>query len=121
MKKYIILLAAMLLCVPQAIMADKRPVDVKHVPTLDPNGPFVGPSVSGEYDEDELTLTITNFTGVAYVTIVNDTIHQTVLTDNEIILGSSTFNLNISSLPSDTYIIYIVLNGGDTFYATINL
>ncbi len=121
MKKYLITLAALLFCMSYAVMAEKRPVDVKHTPPINPNGLFESPSVSGEYDEAELTLTILNFNGVACVTIVDSFTNQTVLTDNEIIWGSSTFDINISALPSGTYTLYIVLNSGDSFYATINL
>lgn len=123
MKKILFIFAALMFgMTSMAIAGVKRPVIIINDPTtINPNGPYESPSVSGEYDEDELTLTIANFTGIAYVTIVDDVTNQTVLTDNEIIMGSSTFGLNISTLPSDTYTLHIVLSSGDSYYATINL
>ena len=124
MKKYLITLAAMLLCMTSAVMAEKKPVIIiKNLPPIQPQSPQTGtsPLIRGEYDAEELTLYFEEFDGDADITIVDATTNQVVCIQNEAITSPALVNIDLSSLPSSTYYIFIELDNGDSYFATIQI
>lgn len=124
MKKYLITLAAMLLCMTSAVMAEKKPVIIiKNLPPIQPQSPQTGtsPLIRGEYDAEELTLYFEEFDGDADITIVDATTNQVVCIQNEAITSPALVNIDLSSLPSATYYIFIELDNGDSYFATIQI
>ena len=123
MKKYLLTLAALLLC-SSAVMAEKKPaVIIKQFPPIQPQSPQTGssPLVSGEYDAEELTLYFEEYDGNATITIMNVISHQVVSVENVAITSPSSVNIDLSSLPSSTYYIFIELDNGDDYYATVQI
>lgn len=121
MKKYLLTLAAMLL-IASAATAEKKPaVIIKQFPPIQPQSPQTGssPLVSGEYDAEELTLYFEEYDGNATITIMNVISHQVVSVENVAITSPSSVNIDLSSLPSSTYYLFIELDNGDCYYATI--
>jgi len=123
MKKYLLTLAAMLL-IASAATAEKKPaVIIKQFPPIQPQSPQTGssPLVSGEYDAEELTLYFEEYDGNATITIMNVISHQVVSVENVAITSPSSVNIDLSSLPSSTYYIFIELDNGDDYYATVQI
>lgn len=121
MKKYLLTLAAMLL-IASAATAEKKPaVIIKQFPPIQPQSPQTGssPLVSGEYDAEELTLYFEEYDGNATITTMNVISHQVVSVENVAITSPSSVNIDLSSLPSSTYYLFIELDNGDCYYATI--
>ena len=123
MKKYLLTLAAMLL-IASAATAEKKPaVIIKQFPPIQPQSPQTGssPLVSGEYDAEELTLYFEEYDGNATITTMNVISHQVVSVENVAITSPSSVNIDLSSLPSSTYYIFIELDNGDDYYATVQI
>ena len=122
MKKYLFTLAAMLLCMPSTVNAGKKLVIIKKpTPIIKPQSPQPEPLINGEYDAEELTLFFEEYDGDATITIMDAITHQVVSIENEAIISPATVNINLSSLPSSTYYIFIELDNGDGYYATIQI
>jgi len=124
MKKYLLALAAMLLCMTSAVMAERKPtIIIKQVPPIQPQSPQTGSStiITGDYDAEELTLFFEEYDGDATITIMDAITHQVVCIENEAIISPAAVNIDLSSLPSSTYYIFIELDNGDSYYATIQI
>lgn len=122
MKKFLFTLAAMLLCMTSTVTAGKKRIIIKKpVPVITPQSPQPEPLINGEYDAEELTLFFEEYDGDATITIMNALTHQMVSIENEAIISPATVNIDLSSLPSSTYYIFIELDNGDGYYATIQI
>ena len=122
MKKFLFTLAAMLLCMTSTVTAGKKRIIIKKpVPVITPQSPQPEPLINGEYDAEELTLFFEEYYGDATITIMDAITHQVVSIENEAIISPATVNINLSSLPSSTYYIFIELDNGDGYYATIQI
>ena len=124
MKKFLLTLAALWFCMNSAIMAEKKSIIIiKQFPPIQPQSPQTGssPLVRGEYDAEELTLYFEEYDGDATITIMDATTHQVVSIENEAIISPALVNIDLSSLPSSTYYIFIGLDNGDDYFATIQI
>jgi len=122
MKKYLLALAAMLLCMTSTVTAGKKRIIIKKpVPVITPQSPQPEPLINGEYDAEELTLFFEEYDGDATITIMDAITHQVVCIENEVITSPASVNIDLSSLPSSTYYIFIELDNGDSYYATIQI
>lgn len=122
MKKYLLALAAMLLCTTSNVSAGKRIVFSKPTSSIPkPKSPQIEPIIIGEYDADELTIDFINYDGDVTITLVDAITHQVVSIENETITSPAAVNINLSSLPSSTYYIFIELDNGDGYFATIQI
>lgn len=122
MKKFLFTLAAMLLCMTSTVTAGKKRIIIKKpVPVITPQSPQPEPLINGEYDAEELTLFFEEYDGDATITIMDAITHQVVCIENEAITSPAAVNIDLSSLPSSTYYIFIELDNGDSYYATIQI
>ena len=116
MKKYLFTLAAILLCTASSIMAERKPIIIiKQVPPIKPQSPQTGSStiITGDYDAEELTLFFEEYDGDATITIMDAITHQVVSIENEAITSPAAVNIDLSSLPSSTYYIFIELDNSE--------
>lgn len=112
----------MLLCMTSTVTAGKKRIIIKKpVPVITPQSPQPEPLINGEYDAEELTLFFEEYDGDATITIMDAITHQVVCIENEAIISPATVNIDLSSLPSSTYYIFIELDNGDSYYATIQI
>ena len=116
-------LAAMLLCMTMAVNAKKKVVIIQPTtPIIRPQSPQQDHvAISGEYGQDELTLHFTGYDGDATVTIVDATTHQVVSIYSETIASPACCSVDISTLPTSTYYIFIELGNGDCYYGFIRI
>lgn len=121
MKKYLLTLAAMLLCMTSTVYAGRRIVFTKPTHINKPRNPQPEPVIIGEYDTDELTIDFIDYVGDVIITVVDVTTNQTVCVENETVFSPDTVSVNLSTLPSSTYYIFIELDNGDCYYATIQI
>ncbi|MBR0243076.1 MAG: DUF3244 domain-containing protein [Bacteroidaceae bacterium] len=68
-----------------------------------------------------MTIDFINYDGDVTITLVDAITHQVVCIENEAITSPAAVNINLSSLPSSTYYIFIELDNGDGYYATIQI
>ena len=112
----------MLLCTTSTVTAGKKRIIIKKpVPVITPQSPQPEPLINGEYDAEELTLFFEEYDGDATITIMDAITHQVVCIENEAIISPAAVNIDLSSLPSSTYYIFIELDNGDSYYATIQI
>ena len=127
MKKQLFMIAAMLLMFASSVMADPtRLILIKQTAgntTIRPNGLNQGvyPLLDAEYDDSELSLSIENYYGDATISIIDSTTLQVVVSEEDEIYGSLFTDIDISSLPSSTYIVYIELEDGTVYYGFMQL
>jgi len=119
MKKYLLVLAAMLFCMTSNVCAGKKIVFTKPAPIIMPKSPQ--PVIIGEYDADELTIDFVNYDGDVTITMVDASTYQVVCVENETVFSPDTVSVDLSTLPSSTYYIFIELDNGVTYYATIQI
>lgn len=112
----------MLLCMASYVCAGERLVVIKKpTPIITPQSPQQEPLITGEYDEEELTVDFAGYNGNVDITIVDAINLQIVCIENEAISSPASVNIDLSSLPSSTYYIFIELDNGDGYYASIQI
>lgn len=121
MKKFLLTLAAMLLCMTSTVYAGKRILFTTPTHINKPRNPQPEPVIIGEYVTDELTIDFTNYDGDVIITVVDVTTNQTVCVENETVFSPDTVSVDLSTLPSSTYYIFIELDNGDCYYASIQI
>ena len=123
MKKFLLVLAAMLLGLVPNVSAGDKIIFIKPTsPISKPKSPQLNPIIIvGEYAQDELTIDFTGYDGDATITVVDATTHQVVSTADETIVSPDTVHVDLSDLSSSTYYILIELDNGDCYYATIQI
>lgn len=127
MKKQLFMIAAMLLMFASSVKADPtKLILIKQSvgnTTIRPNGLNQGTDLllDAEYDDSELSLSIENYYGDATISIIDATTLQVVISEEEEIYGSLFTDIDISSLPSSTYIVYIELEDGSVYYGVMLL
>ncbi|MBR1800354.1 MAG: DUF3244 domain-containing protein [Bacteroidaceae bacterium] len=122
MKKYLLTFAAMLFCMTSNVSAVDKVVFKKKTSIIRPKSPQLHPiSIAGEYDADELTIDFVNYDGGITITVVDASTHQVVSVENETIFSPETVSVDLSTLPSSTYYIFIELDNGDCYYASIQI
>ena len=124
MKKFIVILTALLFCMMPTIMAEKKSiVIIKQLPPVTPKSPNQGtsPLIGGEYDTEELTIFFGDYDGDVTITLVDASTYQLVRVENETVFSPDTVSIDLSTLPSSTYYIFIELDNGVTYYATIQI
>ena len=127
MKKQLFMIAAMLLMFASSVQADPtKLILIKQTVgsvIIKPNGLNQGtdPLLDAEYDDSELSLSIENYYGEATISIVDATTLQVVISEEEEIYGSLFTDIDISSLSSSTYIVYIELEDGSVYYGFMQL
>ncbi len=85
-----------------------------------PKSPQLNPvSITGEHDIDKLTLSFVNYDGDVTITVVNASTNQVVSVENETVFSPDTVSVDLSTLPSSTYYIFIELDNEDCYYASI--
>ncbi len=113
----------MLFCMTTGVMAEKKPLDIIiAVPPTNPHSPQPGSPVqiSGEYDEEELTINFENYVGYATITIKDNAIvPHVVYSGFEAISSPDSVNIGLTTLTSGTYTILIELANGDSYTATL--
>lgn len=122
MKKYLLALAAMLFCMTSNVSAGKKIVFTKPSGTIiKPKSPQLEPVIFGEYDADEITISFTSYDGDVTITMVDASTYQVVSVGNETVFSPDTVSVDLSTLPSSTYYIFIELDNGDCYYASIQI
>ena len=127
MKKQLFMIAAMLLMFASSVKAEPtKLILIKQTvgsTTIKPNGLNQGTDLllDAEYDDSELSLSIENYYGEATISVVDATTLQVVISEEEEIYGSLFTGIDISSLPSSTYIVYIELEDGSVYYGFMQL
>lgn len=122
MKKYLLTLAAMLFCMTSNVSAGKKIVFTHPSgPIIKPKSPQPEPIIIGEYDADELTIDFIDYVGDVIITVVDVTTNQMVCVENETVVSPDTVSVDLSTLSSSTYYIFIELDNGDGYYATIQI
>ena len=119
MKKFIVILTALLFCMTSNVCAGKKIVFTKPAPIIMPKSPQ--PVIIGEYDADELTIDFIDYVGDVTITMVDASTYQVVCVENETVFSPDTVSVDLSTLPSSTYYIFIELDNGVTYYATIQI
>lgn len=122
MKKYLLALAAMLFCMTSNVSAGKKIVfsgTTQSVPK--PKGSQLSPVIIGEYDADVLTIDFVNYDGDVTITVVDASTYQVVSVENETVFSPDTVSVDLSTLPSSTYYIFIELDNGDCYYGIIQI
>lgn len=120
MKKFLLTLAAMLLCMTSTVYAGKK-FTFKKVNTTVSKPKSPDPVIMGESDAGELTIDFIDYVGDVIITVVDVTTNQTVCVENETVVSPDTVSVDLSTLPSSTYYIFIELDNGDCYYATIQI
>ncbi len=123
MKRYLITIAAFLLCCITIVEADKKSIAIIHVPPITPQGLHeeYSPTISGQYDNNELTININGYIGDVTFIITDNLNGQDLLFEEESVFWNKTVNYDITNLSSSTYTLYIILDNGDTYFATLQL
>ena len=112
----------MLFCMTSNVSAGKKIVFTKPTTFIPkPKSPQIEPIIIGEYNADELTIDFVNYDGDVTITMVDVTTNQTVCVENENIFSPDTISVDLSTLPSSTYYIFIELDNGDCYYASIQI
>lgn len=75
----------------------------------------------GEYDQNEVVIDFSGYDGDVVITLVDETTNQVVRVENETVVSPVSINVDLSTLPSSTYYIFIELDNGDCYYATIQI
>ena len=112
----------MLFCMTSNVSAGKKIVFTKPTSSIPkPTSPQIEPIIIGEYDADELTIDFVNYDGDVTITVVDTITYQVVSVENETVFSPDTVSVDLSMLPSSTYYIFIELDNGDGYYATIQI
>ena len=83
--------------------------------TNNPTGQNEWPTVSAEYDNEELTVSVTNYCGDASVSIYRTPGHTFVYNDTIYLSDYNPIDIDISSLAYGTYTLIIMLDSGEMF------
>ena len=81
----------------------------------DPTGQNEWPTVSAEYDNEELTVSVANYCGDASVSIYRTPGHTFVYNDTIYLSDYNPVDIDISSLAYGTYTLIIMLDSGEIF------
>ena len=112
----------MLFCMTSNVSAVDKVVFKKKTSIIRPKSPQLHPiSIAGEYDADELTIDFVNYDGGITITVVDASTYQVVSVENETVFSPDTVSVDLSTLPSSTYDIFIELDNGDCYYASIQI
>ena len=89
--------------------------------TNNPTGQNEWPTVSAEYDNEELTISVTNYCGDAYVSIYGTPGHTFAYNDTIYLSEYDPVDIDISSLINGTYTLIIMLDSGEMFSGNLEL
>ena len=89
--------------------------------TNNPTGQNEWPTVVAEYDNEELTISVTNFSGNASISIYRTLGHIFVYNDTIYLSDINPVDIDISSLTSGTYTLVIMLDSGELFNGNFEL
>ena len=125
MKKIILILAILFGCGMLSAQAKKK-VIISPFPgtTSDPTGIISGssPILSGEYDADTLTITISNYWGNAEIYILSTLGHHEMDSAEETINSEYQLDFPLEGYVEDaTYQIFITLENGESYMGEIEL
>ena len=87
----------------------------------DPTGQYEWPTVSAEYDNEELTISISNFSGDASISIYRTPGHTLVYNDTIYLSDFNPVDIDISSLTTGTYTLIIMLDSGEMLSGNFEL
>lgn len=112
----------MLFCMTSNVCAGRRIVFSGPTTSIPkPKSPQIEPRIIGEYDADELTIDFIDYVGDVTITVVDTITYQVVCVENETVFSPDTVSVDLSTLPSSTYYIFIELDNGDCYFATIQI
>ena len=119
-------IAAMLLVLGISVKAESQVTLIRHtagststVPNgVNENGSLV---LGASYDEEELTVSIENYSGEVTISLVDMPTLETVMSDEEAVSDILTHHIDITSLPSSTYILYIEFDNGSIYYGIMQI
>ncbi len=78
------------------------------------------PVLSAEYDAEELTFSISNYTGEVDILIMKQP--HTFMYDNTMnVVGSDSLDVDLTSYPTGTYVLYIRLDNNDLYEGEFEL
>ena len=122
MKKIIFTLALLLSCL--AVSAQKKtPINIGIIGGGGniPNSPNLNiPVLYAEYDAEELTFSISNYTGEVDILIMKQP-HTFMYDDTMNVVGSDSLDVDLTSYPSGTYVLYIRLDNNDLYEGVFEL
>ena len=121
--KKLLLSITLLFCCTVAFAQVKKPIDII-IPGSTPAGPHSPnlniPVLSAEYDAEELTFSISNYTGEVDVLIMKQP-HTFMYDDTMNVVGSDSLDVDLTSYPSGTYVLYIRLDNSDLYEGVFEL
>ena len=123
MKKILLALFALFFCVTSYVNAGSKIVFTKPASIIRPKSPLPeAPTlILGEYDEEELVISLTGYDGDITITVTDSTTLQLVSIQYESVLSPDTVCVDLSNLPSSVYAVMIELDNGDCYYADIQI
>ena len=120
MKKLIFTLALLLSCFAMNAQKQQINLGIKSGP-CNPHSPGITvPFLVAEYDAEELTFSIRNYTGEVEVFILDEQEVQ-VYSDTMNVVGSDSLDIDLTSFPHGTYYLYIRLENDDLYEGTFDL
>jgi len=78
------------------------------------------PVLSAEYDAEELTFSISNYTGEVDILIMKQP-HTFMYDDTMNVVGSDSLDVDLTSYPTGTYVLYIRLDNNDLYEGVFEL
>ena len=123
MKKFLLALFALFFCMTSFVSAGSKIVFVKTTSIIRPKSPLPeDPTlILGEYDEEQLAISVTGYDGDITITVTDATTLQLINTQTEAVLSPDTVYVDLSNLPSSIYNITIELDNSDIYYADIQI
>jgi len=123
MKKYLLAIIAMLLCITSSVDAGDKIVFTKPASIIRPKSPLPETStlIVGEYDDEQIVISITGYNGEICITIADATTLQFISTQYENIVSPDTVGVDLSNLPCSIYTIIVELDNGDCYFANIQI
>ena len=120
MKKVLLTLALLVSCL--SMSAQKRNIIITsstggHVPQ---SPDITLPVLSAEYDAEELTFSISNYTGEVDILIMKQP-HTFMYDDTMNVVGSDSLDVDLTSYPTGTYVLYIRLDNNDLYEGVFEL
>ena len=105
------------------VSAGSKIVFVKTTSIIRPKSPLPeDPTlILGEYDEEQLAISVTGYDGDITITVTDATTLQLINTQTEAVLSPGTVYVDLSNLTSSTYNIMIELDNGDIYCADIQI
>ena len=120
MKKSIFTLALLLSCLSMHAQSHQISIFFKGNPA-DPHSPNLNiPVLSAEYDAEELTFSISNYTGEVDILIMKQP-HTFMYDDTMNVVGSDSLDVDLTSYPTGTYVLYIRLDNNDLYEGLFEL